>query len=161
GSACELVLRRHFVCVGDVVGRRSAARVAGGLAWVLFSLCLLVILVAVGVPLIVRGRVLARLVEHESKDLCGTVRVDGGPVSLSLAPALISQRPFDVVLDGTRIREPDGNDLLRARTIRARLALRRNPWRVVVERLQVADGAWRLVAEGGDAPITQALRKIP
>jgi uncharacterized membrane protein len=37
--------------------------------WVLLSLCLLVLLVAFGVPLIVRGPVLVRLVEHESKDL--------------------------------------------------------------------------------------------
>jgi len=140
---------------------RWGSRAARGLAWVAFSLCLLVILVAVGVPLIVRGPVLARLVEHESKDLCGSVRVDGGHVSVGLALDLLFQRPFDVVIDGPRIREPDGSDMFRARIVRVRAAVHRNPWRVVVEHAQVSDGKWRLVSSGLGGQITQALRKIP
>jgi hypothetical protein len=147
--------------VGEAFARRFATRAARGLGWALLALCVLVLLVAFGLPLIVRGPVLARLVEHESNDLCGTVRVAGGHVSLGLAPALLSGRPFDVVLRGTRIREPDGNALFRARTVRARLAVHRNPWRVVVEHALVSDGAWRLVDEDTGEPITQALRKIP
>ncbi|HMF43919.1 MAG TPA: hypothetical protein VKQ32_24770 [Polyangia bacterium] len=134
---------------------------ARGFAWVLASLCLLLLLLAVGLPLLVRGPLLARLVQHESKDLCGSVHVDGGHVSAGLAWALLRQRAFDVVVDGPRIREPGGHDMFRARIVRARVAVHRHPWRVVVEHVLVSDGTWQLVDEGLGAPITQALRKIP
>jgi hypothetical protein len=127
----------------------------------LVSISVLAAFVAVGVPLIVRGPVLAHLVEHESKDLCGTVQVSGGHVSLGLAPALLFQRPFDVVLEGTHMRELDGSDTFRARSVRARLSVHRHPWRVIVERAVISDGGWRLVDKGLGQPLTEALRKIP
>jgi hypothetical protein len=147
--------------VAEVFTGRFARGVARGFGWVLLALCLLVLLVAFGVPLILRGAVLSRLVEHESKNLCGTVRVDGGHIGLNVAPALLSGHPFDIVVQGARVTEPDGNDMLRARTIRLRAVVRRNPWRVVVERAFVSDGGWRLVDNNLGEPITQALRPIP
>jgi hypothetical protein len=143
-----------------VSGRRGR-RLVRGIGWTLLSLVLALFLIAVGLPLVVRGPVLAHLVEHASRNLCGTARVEGGHVSLDLALALLRQRPLDVVLQGARIREPDGSDLFRARQVRARLAVHRRPWRIVVESLQVADGEFRLVDSGHEEPLTQALRRIP
>jgi len=147
--------------VVEVVARRRAARATRALGWVLLALCSLVLLIAFGVPLIVRGPVLARLVQHASKDLCGTARITGGHVSLNVAPALLSGRPFDVVINGARIREPGGNDVMRARTVQARLAVHRNPWRVVVESARISDGKWAVVENVLGTELEQALRKIP
>jgi hypothetical protein len=142
------------------VGRRGG-RLARRVGWTLLSLVLATLLFAVSLPVVVRGPVLAHLVEHASRNLCGTARVEGGHVSLNLALALLRQRPFEVVLEGARIREPDGNDMFRAGRVRARLTVHRGPMRVVVESLQVSDGKWRLVDSGRGEPLTQALSKIP
>lgn len=130
------------------------AALAGGLG-------LLIVLALFGLPLALRGPVLRALARHESKSLCGTVEIAGGHLSANAVLALIRQQPFDVALDGVRIREPEGTDLLRAQTVRLRMAVRRRPWRVVVEQARIADGAWRLVSRGEDRWLTAALESVP
>ena len=130
------------------------AAVASGLG-------LLVLLALFGLPLALRGPVLRALARHQSKSLCGTVEIAGGHLGPNVVIALIRQRPFDVALDGVRIREPEGDDLFRARTIRLRLAVRRKPWRVVVESARIAHGAWRLVDRGEGQGLTAALASLP
>ena len=76
-------------------GRRAAARIARVTVLTLATLVALLLVVAVGLPLVVRGPVLARLVAHETKDLCGSVQVDGGHVGVGVAAALLLQRPFE------------------------------------------------------------------
>jgi len=138
--------------------RTRAARVAW---WLVVGLLGTTLLAVVAAPLVVRGAILAHLVARASTDRCGTVEVEGGRVGLGLVPALLFQRPFPVTLDGLRIREPDGNDFVRAKTVRATLAVLRRPWRLVIDRISIADGSWQLVDKGLGEPITQALTKIP
>jgi len=133
---------------------RVIAAIAGGLG-------LLVVVALFGLPLALRGPVLRALARHQSRSLCGTVEIAGGHLGASAVVALIRQRPFDVALDGVRIREPEGDDLFRARTVRLRLAVRRKPWRVVVESARVAHGAWRLVDRVEGQGLTAALESLP
>ena len=114
-----------------------------------------------GLPLALRGPVLRALARHRSKSLCGTVEIAGGHLGASAVLALIRQHPFDVALDGVRIREPEGDDLFRAQTVRLRLAVRRNPWRVVVEHARIANGAWRLAGRAEGQVLTAALEPVP
>jgi hypothetical protein len=141
--------------------RRSGARALRTAAWIVGGLVGTVLLLSLGVPLMVRGKVLGRMVEQAATHVCGSVTLAGGHIDLGLVPALIFQRPLDVALDGVHIREPDGNDLFHADTVRTTLAVRRHPWRVVVDRALIANGAWRLVDKGLGEPITQALARIP
>ncbi len=134
--------------------RHVIAAIGGGLG-------LLVVLALFGLPLALRGPVLRALARHHSKNLCGTVEVAGGHLGANVVLALIRQRPFDVALDGLRIREPESGDLFRAQTVRLRLAVLRKPWRVVVENARVADGAWKLVNHGEGQLLTAALEPLP
>jgi hypothetical protein len=137
-------------------GGRVFAAIAGGLG-------LLVVLALFGLPLALRGPVLRALARHQSKSLCGTVEIAGGHVGANAMLALLRQRPFDVALDGVRIREPEGDDIFRAETVRLRLAVLRNPWRAIVEQARIADGTWRLVSrgEGEVLTVTAALQSVP
>ena len=56
-------------------GREAAARIARVSAWTLAALVVLVLVVTLGLPLVVRGPVLAGLVAHESAKLCGSFKV--------------------------------------------------------------------------------------
>src|SRR5688572_4643295 len=142
-------------------GRGAAARIARISAWTLAALVALVLVVTVGVPLVVRGPVLAGLVAHESKSLCGSVKVTGGRVSAGVALALLRQRPFDVAIDGLVMRTPAGEDMFRARTVRTKVTVLRRPWRVVLDQGLVADGAWKLVDKGIGEPLMAALDRVP
>ena len=139
-------------------GRARGARV---FAWTLAALVVLLLVVTVGLPAIVRGRVLAGLVAHASKDLCGSIKVDGGHVGIDVALALLRQRPFEVAVDGVAIRTPAGEDMFHARTVRAHVTVRRRPWRVEIDRGLVADGAWSLVDKGFGEPLAAALDRVP
>jgi hypothetical protein len=139
---------------GRSVFRRTVAAIAVGLG-------LLVVIALFAPPLVLRGPVLSALARHQSKSLCGTVELSGGHLSANAVVALILQRPFDVALDGVRIREPEGGDLFRAGAVRLRMAVLRKPWRLAVERGRVADGAWQLASQGVGQLLTAALEKIP
>jgi hypothetical protein len=75
--------------------------------------------------------------------------------------ALLFQRPFDVALDGISIREPEGEEFLRARTVRLEVTVLRRPWRVVIDRALLADGAWRMASKKLGQQATVAFRSIP
>lgn len=140
---------------------RLRTRTLRAVWWLVVGLGGATLLAVVAAPLVVRGPILGRLVAYASKDLCGSVRVDGGRVGLDLVPALLFQRPFSVALDGLRIREPDGDTFVRAKTVRATLAVLRHPWHLVIDRIAIADGSWQMVQKRGGEPITQALMEIP
>src|SRR5262249_42230080 len=113
----------------------SVSRALRAVAWVLAALGGTVLLAVVGLPLIIRGPTLARVVENVvSRRVCGSVTLKGGHIGIGVVPALLFQRPFRVALDGIEIREPDGNYLIAARTVRFDIAFLRHPWRMVVER---------------------------
>jgi hypothetical protein len=150
--------KEHLGCMGRA---NAPTIVLRALAWLTTTLVGLALIVTIGLPLALRGPVLAAFVKYESRGLCGSVTVKGGHLGLGAVLALVGQRPFDIALDGARITEPEGNDLLRAGTIRLRLAVLRHPWRLVVDRAYVADGAWRLVDPGKGIPTIVAFRPLP
>ncbi len=133
---------------------QHVAAIAGGLG-------VLVVLALLGLPLWLRGPVLSALAGQQSKSLCGKVEIAGGHLSANAVLALIFQRPFDVALDGVLIREPEGDDLFRARTVRMRMAVLRKPWRVVVQRARIADGAWRLESQHEGELLIAAFERVP
>src|SRR6185436_2297359 len=103
---------------------RSRARAVTKAVLSLIALGLIILAAA---PLLVRGWVLAHLAEHLSKDLCGSVTLEGGHFSAGTIPALIFQRRFDVALDGISIREPEGEEFFRARKVRLEVTVLRRP----------------------------------
>jgi hypothetical protein len=141
-------------------GHGSGRRGARAVAKAVLAVVALGLIVVVAAPLVLRGRILSHLVEHLSKDLCGSVALEGGHFSAGTVPALIFQRPFEVALDGIHIREPDGQEFFAARTVRLKLTVLYRPWRVVIERALVADGTWRMASRLGEQT-TVALRSIP
>ena len=142
-------------------GRGTAARVARISAWTLAALVALVLVVAVGVPLVVRGPVLAGVVARASKNLCGSIKVSGGHVSAGVALALLRQRPFEVALDGVVIKTPEGEEMFRARTIRANMNVLRRPWRLEIDGALLANSTWKLADEGFGEPLMTALDRVP
>ena len=142
-------------------GRGTAARIARVSAWTLAALVALVLVVAVGVPLVVRGPVLAGLVAHQSKSLCGSIKVSGGHVSVGVALALLRQRPFEVALDDLVIKSPQGEEMFRAHTVRANMNVRRRPWRLEIDGALLADSSWKLIDRGFGEPLTAALDRVP
>lgn len=141
--------------------RRWGGGVLRAAGWGLAGLLALALVVAFGAPLIARGPILARLADYGSRSICGRLIVRGGHVSPTLAPALLLQRPFDVALDRVRILEPEGYELFHAVKVRAVVTVRWRPFHVVVDRLFVSDGRWRLANKGLGRPITEAFRKVP
>jgi hypothetical protein len=130
-------------------------------AWVMAALVGVALVASLAVPLIVRGPVVRYLVGYETEQLCGSVSVRGGHFSLDLAPALIFGRSFTVTAVGVHVREPDGSDLFRAETLRARLRVRWRTWQLLVEGIDVADGAFRLFGRDNGQPPTVALKGVP
>src|SRR5262245_61222273 len=114
------------------------------------------------VPLVLRGPILSRVVERQSAKLCGSVSVEGGRVGTAVALAVLRQRPFEVALDGLNVRDPTGDPVLHARSVRLRVSVLRRPWRVVIHDARLADGGWKLAARPGQAPgFGTALRPVP
>ena len=142
-------------------GRGSAARIARISAWTLAALVALVLVVTVGVPLVVRGPVLAGVVAHESKKLCGSLKVTGGHVSVGVALALLRQRPFEVVIEGVALKTPRGEDIFHAGTVRTKVTVQRRPWRLVFDDGLIADGKWQLIDEGFGDPLMATIQPVP
>jgi hypothetical protein len=142
---------------GHGPGKRGARAVAKAV----LALIALGLIAVAAAPLVLRGRILGHLAEHLSKDLCGSVTLEGGHFSVGTVPALLFQRPFEVALDGIRIREPEGQEFFAARTVRLEVTVLRRPWRVVIDRAVVADGNWRMASRRLGEQATVALRSIP
>ena len=142
-------------------GRGAAARIARISAWTLAALVALVLVVTVGVPLVVRGPVLAGVVAHASKKLCGSLKVTGGHVSVGVALALLRQRPFEVVIEGVDLKTPGGEDIFHAGTVRTKVTVQRRPWRLVFDDGLIADGKWQLIDEGFGDPLMATIQPVP
>ena len=144
----------------SAAGRRG--RLPRLVLWTAAAIAVLAALVVFGLPLLLRGPLLARLVDGQAARLCGAVSIEGGHLGMGMVPALVRQRPFEVALDGLRVLDPRGAVVVHARTARLQVAVLRRPWRLVVDDARLVDGGWKLVsAAPGEPPGVIAAFRTP
>src|SRR5689334_18039008 len=68
-----------------------------------------VLVVALALPLVVRGPVARWLLARASAGMCGTFALTGGHVGWAAAVDLVLGRPIPVLIEGLRITGPDGH----------------------------------------------------
>jgi hypothetical protein len=114
-------------------------------------------------PLVVRGPVLRWIVARATRDLCGTIAVDGGHAGWLVVPDLLRGRSFAVELGGLRVVGPDGGEVMFVERITAEVQVGRAPWRIVVEPALVERGRWRLAVDqtGGLGGFLGVFRTVP
>ncbi|HXU82033.1 MAG TPA: hypothetical protein VN914_11590, partial [Polyangia bacterium] len=105
----------------------------------------LVVVTAVALPLFLRGRRLADLVERETASLCGTVRVQGGRIAATAVFDFLLGRPIFFEIDGLQVVAPDGEEVLVAAHVSARVRIRWRPWRIDVHDLRLQQVRWLFV----------------
>jgi hypothetical protein len=121
--------------------RKWAKRLGAALA---MAIALLVV-VGVAAPLYLRGRRLAGAVERATASLCGTIRVQGGRLSATAVFDLLLGRPIFFEIDGLQAIAPDGEEVLVAAHVSARVRVRWRPWRIDVHDLRLTSVRWLFV----------------
>ena len=126
---------------GARVSIPGRARWARRVASVVLAVVLAIVLLP---PLVLRGPVARWAVSRATRDLCGTVHIEGAHLGWLVVPALLRGRPFLVQVQGARIDGADGKDVLRAESVSAMVEVARKPWRVVVDGGVASRGGWRI-----------------
>src|SRR4051794_28120311 len=125
---------------------RAALRAAkwGGLV-----LAALLVAAAVAAPFVIRGPRFGRVVQAFLPETRGHITVGGGSWSWSGVLALVRGRLAPLHLEGLRITDPDGLEVLRAGRVTGQVQLGRGGAPVVVRDLRIEDGAWRFARAAG------------
>lgn len=118
------------------------------------------LLTALALPLIVRGPVARWVVARATRSMCGRVDLAGAHVGWTAIFDLVLGRPLSIVVEDLRITGPDGQVVLAAARIDADIAVRRGG-AIVVPRLRMTDGRWRLDLDHDGAGTADAFRKVP
>ena len=129
---------------------RIVAAVVGGLAALLTLL-----------PLVLRGPVARWVVRQASSSLCGTIEISGGHLGWAATWALLSGRPFDLVLENVKIDGPNGTTVFAAARFETTLEMHFRPSRVILSRLLMARGRWELALLPNETGLFDAFRSIP
>jgi hypothetical protein len=140
--------------------RRPRHRALAALLKLGAGLAGLALLVALALPLVVRGSVSRWVVGLATRSLCGRVELAGAHAGWAAVFDLMLGRPIPVVVDDLRITGPDGQVVLAAARIEADIAFRRGG-RIVVPRVRIAHGRWRLDLDHDGAGTAEAFRKVP
>jgi hypothetical protein len=139
--------------------RKWAKRLAAALA---IAGALLVVL-ALAVPLMLRGRLLAYVVERATASLCGRVGIQGGRFAVTAIFDLLFDRPTFVELEGLRVTAPDGEEVLVAARLSARVTFEINPLRVDLYDVRLTSVRWGFVEHRGEGRVDfiDAFRQVP
>jgi hypothetical protein len=105
----------------------------------------LLVVAAMAVPLYLRGRRLASVVERSTASLCGTVRIQGGRIAATALFDLLLGRPIFFEIEGLQAIAPDGEEVLVAAHVSARVRVRWSPWRIDVHDLRLSSVRWLFV----------------
>ena len=105
----------------------------------------LLVVVALALPLWLRGPRLARLVERATASLCGTIRVQGGRLSATALFDFLLGRAIYFEIEGLQVVAPDGEEVLVAARVSARVRARWRPWRFDVHDLRLSTVRWLFV----------------
>ena len=97
----------------------------------------LLVVTALAVPLYLRGPRLASAVERATASLCGTVRVHGGRVAFTAVFDFLLGRPIFFEIDGLQAVAPDGEEVLVAAHVSARVRVRWRPVSAVMVAVMV------------------------
>ena len=125
--------------------RRATTRIAYGVGAVF---ALLIGLAALA-PVMIRGARFGTVVGWMLPPTRGTITVAGGRWGWGAVWALVRGRPAPLSLDGVRVTDPEGTEVLRAAHITAAVELTRDHTRLVLHDLRVSDGAWRFATMKG------------
>ncbi|MFL5305632.1 MAG: hypothetical protein ACJ8F1_10475 [Polyangia bacterium] len=118
------------------------------------------LLVALALPLVVRGPVARWVVARATASMCGTVKIAGARVGWAAVIDLLRGRPFPVSVDGLEITGPDGQIVAAAAQIAAELAVHRGGV-IDVTWVRVAQGSWRLDLDTDGLGTVDAFRAVP
>jgi hypothetical protein len=129
---------------------RIVAAVVGGLA----------VLVTV-LPLVVRGPVARWAVRQASGSLCGTFQISGGHLGWASVWQLLVGRPMELVIEGIKIDGPDDKSVFAAARLEATVEVHLRPFRLVLSRVLMARGGWRLSLLPNQIGSFDAFRAIP
>jgi hypothetical protein len=113
----------------------------------------LLVVVALGAPLWLRGPRLSRVVERATESLCGTVRVQGGRLAVTAIFDFLLGRATFFEIDGLQVVAPDGEEVLVAAKVSARVRARWSPWRIDVYDLRLSSVRWLFVEHPGERRI--------
>ncbi len=127
------------------------------------------VVLAFGVPLVVRGPrfgwVLGKVLDRWGPVFCGKLIVQGGGLTWTLVPDLILGRALGVRLDGLRLLSPaptgTGETVVDLRRVQAQVRIRVSPLRIDVQSLQVDADTFRLLTGQGHVGLMAALRPAP
>ncbi len=101
-------------------------------------------LLATVLPLVVRGPIARWAVTRATANLCGKFAISGGHLAWSAVWNLLLGRPTELVLENVRITGADGRVVLAAERLEATLEVHRDPSRVILSKVLMVRGAWRL-----------------
>jgi hypothetical protein len=95
-------------------------------------------------PLIVRGPVARWVVERATAGLCGKFEISGGHLEWTAVWQLLLGFPAELAIENARITGADGKMTFAAARFEATLEIYSNPSRVVLSKVVMARGGWRL-----------------
>jgi hypothetical protein len=145
---------------GQLPGRRGR-RVLRICGLILGSLLAVVVALAVGLPLVVRGPIARWALGRATASSCGSFALGGGHLSWAAVWQLALGRPLSVVLDDVSIAGPDGRVVFAAARLEASVEIHPFPWRIVVDDALMVRGRWRLALGPGVVGTADAFRTVP
>ena len=122
--------------------RRAMKRIAYG---VLLVLAILIALAAPA-PWVIRGARFGTVVGRMLPATRGSIAVGGGRWTWGAVWELLHGRPAPLALDGLRVLDPEGTEVLRAAHVTVAVEMGRAPSRLVLHDLRVSDGLWRFAS---------------
>jgi hypothetical protein len=139
--------------------RKWIKRLAVALAIAIAAL----VVAGLALPLYLRGQRLASLVERSTASLCGTVRVQGGRVATTAVFDLLFGRATYFEINGLQAVAPDGEEVLVAARVSARVRIRWSPWRIDVHDLRLSSVRWLFVEhwEARRVDFVDVFRRVP
>jgi hypothetical protein len=126
--------------------RRATKRIAFGVVAVIA----LAIAFAVPAPLLIRGSRFGTVVGWMLPTMRGKITVGGGRWTWGAVWELVHGRPAPLEIDGLRIVDPEGTEVLRAAHVTVAVEMGREPARLILHDLHVSDGLWRMTSMRGE-----------
>ena len=136
-----------------MTGRRPWRRALTRIACGVLALIALLIALAVPAPLLIRDARFGKVVGWMMPSTRGSITVAGGRWSWAAVWELLHGRPAPIALDGVRIVDPEGTEVLRAAHVTVAIEVGRDPSRLVLHDLHVSDGLWRFASLRGERAV--------
>jgi len=133
-----------------MTGRRPWRRAIKRIAVGVLALIVLLVALAVPAPLVIRGTRFGTVVGWLLPVTRGKITVGGGRWSWGAVWQFLHGRPAPLELDGLRVVDPEGTEVLRAAHVTVAIEMGRDPARFILHDLHVTDGLWRMASMRGE-----------